>query len=100
MRAPISIALRTIWLSIICDGSDDARPTPAKVRSTPSSTTVGSRFYGLPLNEGSVMLRREPQVVPEQMGDSNDACVVPFHAGETLTWRFVGRTDELSAHSA
>ena len=57
------------------------------------ASEFGPRFYGLPLNEGSVTLRREPQVVPEQMGDSNKVCVVPFHAGETLAWRFVGRNN-------
>ena len=60
------------------------------------ASEFGPRFYGLPLNEGSVTLRREPQVVPEQMGqmgDSNEVCVVPFHAGETLAWRFTGRNN-------
>ena len=57
------------------------------------ASEFGPRFYGLPLNEGSVTLRREPQVVPEQMGDSNKVCVVPFHAGETLAWRFAGRNN-------
>ncbi|ANU08361.1 dihydroorotase [Paraurantiacibacter namhicola] len=49
----------------------------------------GPRFYGLPLNEGTVTLERaEVQVV-----DTIDAAgtpVVPFHAGETIGWRFVG----------
>jgi dihydroorotase len=44
----------------------------------------GSRFYGLPLNEGSVTLERAPAEVPPEI-----AGVVPFHAGETLGWRFV-----------
>ena len=43
----------------------------------------GTRFYGLPLNEGTVALERSDHVVPEQIGG-----VVPFHAGETLRWRF------------
>jgi dihydroorotase len=45
----------------------------------------GPRFYGLPLNEGTVMLERTRVGVPEEI-DS----VVPFHAGETLSWKFVG----------
>ena len=45
----------------------------------------GARFYGLPLNEGTVTLVREPVVVPDRIGD-----VVPFLAGETLAWRFMG----------
>jgi dihydroorotase len=44
----------------------------------------GPTFYGLPLNEGTVTLERADVVVPEQI-----AGVVPFHAGETLRWRFV-----------
>lgn len=42
----------------------------------------GARFYGLPLNEGSVTLVREPQEVPARVGK-----VVPFLAGERLGWR-------------
>ena len=42
----------------------------------------GPRFYGLPLNEGTVTLDRRASVVPERIGD-----LVPFHAGETLAWR-------------
>ena len=44
----------------------------------------GAHFYGLPLNEGTVTLERVPAEVPEEI-----AGVVPFHAGETLRWRFV-----------
>ncbi|WP_332820097.1 dihydroorotase [Sphingopyxis sp.] len=42
----------------------------------------GPRFYGLPLNAGTVTLERAEVVVPDKVGD-----VVPFHAGETLGWR-------------
>jgi dihydroorotase len=42
----------------------------------------GPRFYGLPLNEGTITLMREPSEVPEEIGG-----VVPFHAGEMLDWR-------------
>jgi dihydroorotase len=42
----------------------------------------GPRFYGLPLNEGTVTLEKAPAVVPAEI-----AGVVPFHAGETLSWR-------------
>ena len=44
----------------------------------------GPRFYGLPLNDGTVTLERTDFVVPDKVGD-----VVPFHAGETLRWRLV-----------
>ena len=42
----------------------------------------GPRFYGLPLNEGRVTLEKAPVVVPKEIAE-----VVPFHAGETLSWR-------------
>jgi dihydroorotase len=42
----------------------------------------GARFYGLPLNEGTLTLVREEQDVPERVAD-----VVPFHAGQRLAWR-------------
>ena len=49
----------------------------------------GPRFYGLPLNEGTVTLERAAIVVPALVGEGETA-VVPFHAGETIAWRFVG----------
>jgi dihydroorotase len=45
----------------------------------------GPRFYGLPLNEGTVTLERAPVEVPQEL-----AGIVPFHAGETLGWRVSG----------
>ena len=48
----------------------------------------GPNFYGLPLNEGTVTLQREETIVPDVVGQG-DIRVVPFHAGETLHWRFV-----------
>jgi dihydroorotase len=45
----------------------------------------GARFYGLPLNDGTVTLVRDAVVVPDRVGD-----VVPFMAGETVEWRFEG----------
>ena len=42
----------------------------------------GPRFYGLPLNDGTVTLARSAQPVPERIGD-----LVPFHGGRTLGWR-------------
>lgn len=47
----------------------------------------GPRFYGLPLNQGTVTLRREPTEVPEHLV-CDDLTVVPFQAGETLPYRF------------
>ena len=48
----------------------------------------GPRFYGLPLNEGVVTLERSDMEVPHLLATSS-AEIVPFHAGEKLTWRFV-----------
>jgi len=46
----------------------------------------GPRFYGLPLNEGTVTLERSGSQVPGVI-DANGTPIVPFHAGETLPWR-------------
>lgn len=48
----------------------------------------GPRFYGLPLNEGTVMLEKTEIEVPAAI-DANGTSVVPFHAGTTLGWRFI-----------
>ena len=45
----------------------------------------GPRFYGLPLNEGTLSLERTANAVPETL-DLNGMTIVPFHAGETLAW--------------
>jgi dihydroorotase len=46
----------------------------------------GPEFYGLPPNRERITLRREPFVVPDQIGDGSTA-IVPFRAGETVRWR-------------
>jgi dihydroorotase len=46
----------------------------------------GPRFYGLPLNEGTVTLVREEQQVPASVPAAGST-LVPFHAGERLGWR-------------
>ncbi len=46
----------------------------------------GPRFYGLPLNQGTVTLVRQDHVVPDTI-DANGTPIVPFHAGETLRWK-------------
>jgi dihydroorotase len=46
----------------------------------------GPRFYGLPLNEGTVTLKRTEVQVPDCI-ESDGIKLVPFHAGETLPWR-------------
>jgi dihydroorotase len=51
----------------------------------------GPLFYGLPLNQGTITLVREPQSVPGHL-HGNDAAgtpveLVPFQAGQILPWR-------------
>lgn len=46
----------------------------------------GPNFYGLALNDERIVLERTKCAVPVQM----DNLVVPFHAGETLSWHFAG----------
>ncbi len=45
----------------------------------------GPRFYGLPLNEGTITLERITVRVPDTV-PAGDAVIVPFHAGEDLGW--------------
>jgi dihydroorotase len=45
----------------------------------------GPRFYGLPLNDGTITLERSDQLVPDTVDG-----LVPFHAGETIGWRVAG----------
>ena len=45
----------------------------------------GARFYGLPLNGSTITLQKDAIDVPQEIDG-----LVPFHAGETLRWRFVG----------
>ena len=49
----------------------------------------GPRFYGLPLNEGTVTLERVETVVPETLA-AGETTLVPFHSGRVLRWRFAG----------
>ncbi len=49
----------------------------------------GPRFYGLPLNEERITLERETQSVPARIS-AGETEIAPFHAGDTLGWRFVG----------
>jgi dihydroorotase len=49
----------------------------------------GPRFYGLALNEGTVTLKRAEVEVAGRI-ESDGIELVPFHAGETLGWKFLG----------
>ncbi len=49
----------------------------------------GPAFYRLPVNETTITLERVPVAVPAVI-DANGTAIVPFHAGETLGWRYAG----------
>lgn len=46
------------------------------------TSEFGAKFYGLPLNEGTITLNQEEWTVPEFYGP-----VIPFKAKETLRWK-------------
>lgn len=46
----------------------------------------GAQFYGLEQNESYLTLRKEPWIVPVSY-DFGSEVIIPFHAGETLTWK-------------
>ena len=48
----------------------------------------GPRFYGRPLNVGTVVLEGSALTVPGQL-QIGEAPVVPYHAGTELGWRVV-----------
>ena len=50
------------------------------------ASEFGPRFYGLPLNPGTVTLERRPLQVPDRI-DADGTELVPFHAGEAIGWR-------------
>jgi dihydroorotase len=52
------------------------------------ASEFGPRFYGLPLNDGQITLERRDQLVPQRLGEGEQA-LVPFHAGELLGWTLV-----------
>jgi dihydroorotase len=52
------------------------------------ASEFGPRFYGLPLSEERITLERTSQEVPDSL-PAAETRLVPFHAGETLSWRLV-----------
>ena len=55
------------------------------------ASEFGPRFYGLPVNEGTITLVREAHTVPPRLhGNAAGGAateLVPFHAGQVLQWR-------------
>jgi dihydroorotase len=48
----------------------------------------GPRFYGLPLNSGTITLERADSIASQAI-DAVDKVIVPFHAGDRLGWTVV-----------
>ncbi|GAB7216466.1 hypothetical protein OS42_30770 [Dickeya oryzae] len=42
-------------------------------------------FYGLPVNEETLELRRQPVQFPEEIV-TGEECIIPFLAGQSLNW--------------
>jgi len=53
------------------------------------ASEFGPKFYGLAPNKEKIVLERTDVEVPQTL-DILDAQIVPFHGGETLSWKFVG----------
>lgn len=53
------------------------------------ASLFGPRFYGLPVNDQQITLQRVATPVPASVPAAGTE-LVPFHAGETLDWRFIG----------
>ncbi len=49
----------------------------------------GARFYGVPLNEGTITLRRGGEEVPATIGPATIGALVPFGAGQRFGWRLL-----------
>ena len=47
----------------------------------------GPDFYGLPRNEGTIMLTRQTWELPAELPLGRERSIVPLHAGRPLRWR-------------
>jgi len=47
----------------------------------------GPRFYGLPLNSGTLTLEQREWIVPQSYSYADGDVLVPLRAGESLAWR-------------
>ncbi len=53
------------------------------------SSHHGPDFYGLARNEGTITLKQEPWTMPTEIELADGTSIVPFFAGETLSWQLV-----------
>jgi dihydroorotase len=49
----------------------------------------GPAFYGMEPNAGTVTLEKAPHTVPQSVGQADGVDLVPFHAGQEISWRLV-----------
>jgi dihydroorotase len=52
----------------------------------------GPAFYGLPVNPSRIALERALCVVPQHIAAGSEG-LTPFHAGDSLPWRYLGEFD-------
>jgi dihydroorotase len=55
-------------------------------RLEPFASSFGPDFYGLPRNQGTLTLRREPWTVPDELEFGAER-LIPLRAGERIEWR-------------
>jgi dihydroorotase len=53
------------------------------------ASEFGPRFYGLPLNDGTITLEKREWTVPAQYPFAGGDTLVPLRAGESLAWRLI-----------
>lgn len=51
------------------------------------ASVSGPEFYGLPVNDDTITLVREPWQLPEEIILPNGAPIVPFQGGQTVQWK-------------
>ncbi|MFO1471609.1 MAG: dihydroorotase [Turneriella sp.] len=72
-------------VELYCEAFDNAG---ALDRFEPFMSEFGPRFYGLPLNTGSIILKKEKSTIPASYAMGANS-VVPLRAGGELEWRIV-----------
>ena len=51
------------------------------------ASTAGANFYGLPLNQGQITLRKQSWQIPESYPVEDGQTLVPLFAGEAMDWQ-------------
>ena len=53
------------------------------------ASVFGANFYGLPVNQDTITLQKQPWQVPETIAYDNDV-LVPLRAGQPVQWQLLG----------